>query len=200
MPLMHGKSKKAFQHNIKAEVHAGKPQKQAVAIAFSEKRRAAERKHKASGGCIGHGCSHHSHYDDGGKVPAPSTPADSSDNSTMKGVGEGVEHSGGFPSLDVLADRVKHAFDPAPSHPAGMAEGGEVHHDNQMHIYAMDPDVPAMHPKTMAEGGELEPEMEGENEMHEAVAGELMDALERKDKKQILESMKAIVMACGGKV
>ena len=41
MPLELGKSKKAFQHNIRAEVHAGKPVKQAVAIAYSEKRRSS---------------------------------------------------------------------------------------------------------------------------------------------------------------
>jgi len=38
MPLQSGKSKEAFEHNIKAEIAAGKPQKQAVAIAYSEKR------------------------------------------------------------------------------------------------------------------------------------------------------------------
>ena len=41
MPLEKGKSKGAFEHNIKAEITAGKPQKQAVAIAYSEKRRTA---------------------------------------------------------------------------------------------------------------------------------------------------------------
>ena len=35
MPLMKGKSNAAFQHNIKAEMAAGKPQKQAVAIALN---------------------------------------------------------------------------------------------------------------------------------------------------------------------
>jgi len=40
MPLEHGKSKSAFSHNVAAEIHAGKPQKQAVAIAYSEKRKA----------------------------------------------------------------------------------------------------------------------------------------------------------------
>lgn len=40
MPLLKSRSKKAFAHNIKAEIEAGKPQKQAVAIAYSEKRRA----------------------------------------------------------------------------------------------------------------------------------------------------------------
>jgi len=38
MPLSKGKSKKAFSDNIKTEMAAGKPQKQAVAIAYSEKR------------------------------------------------------------------------------------------------------------------------------------------------------------------
>jgi len=43
MPLEKSKSKKAFKHNIKAEVRAGKPVKQAVAIAYSDKRRAKKK-------------------------------------------------------------------------------------------------------------------------------------------------------------
>ena len=43
MPLEKSKSKAAFKHNIKAEVKAGKPVKQAVAIAYSENRRAGKR-------------------------------------------------------------------------------------------------------------------------------------------------------------
>mgnify|MGYP001013372969 CR=1 FL=1 len=35
MPLVKGKSKKAISKNIKTEVAAGKPQKQAIAIAMS---------------------------------------------------------------------------------------------------------------------------------------------------------------------
>lgn len=35
MPLIHSKSKKAFQKNISTEVAAGKPVKQAVAIAYN---------------------------------------------------------------------------------------------------------------------------------------------------------------------
>jgi hypothetical protein len=38
MPLIKSKSKQAFAKNIKAEIKAGKPQKQAVAIAYSVKR------------------------------------------------------------------------------------------------------------------------------------------------------------------
>ncbi len=44
MPLMKSASKAAFKKNIKAEVKAGKPVKQAVAIAYSVKRSAAKGK------------------------------------------------------------------------------------------------------------------------------------------------------------
>jgi len=40
MPLKKSASKQAFKSNIRAEVNAGKPVKQAVAIAYSVKRQA----------------------------------------------------------------------------------------------------------------------------------------------------------------
>lgn len=55
MPLESGKSKGAFQHNIKVEIGAGKDPKQAVAIAYSKKR-----EHMAMGG-----------YTDGGEAEEP---------------------------------------------------------------------------------------------------------------------------------
>ena len=48
MPLTKSKSSKAFQENIKREIAAGKPQKQAVAIAYDVQRRAK----KADGGDV----------------------------------------------------------------------------------------------------------------------------------------------------
>ena len=47
MPLVKGKkakTKKGFSSNVKAEIEAGKPQKQAVAIAYSEARRGKKKK------------------------------------------------------------------------------------------------------------------------------------------------------------
>lgn len=41
MPLIHSASKKAQSENIRREVAAGKPQKQAVAISYQVKREAA---------------------------------------------------------------------------------------------------------------------------------------------------------------
>lgn len=69
-----------------------------------------------------------------------------------------------------------------------MAKGGMAE-DDKMDMYAMDPDVPAMH--GMAEGGEVD------DELMDMAAGELLEAFEKKNKKQILESIKAIVLSCG---
>lgn len=46
MPLKKSGSKKAFSSNIKTEMAAGKPQKQAVAIAYAMKRDTAKKKGK----------------------------------------------------------------------------------------------------------------------------------------------------------
>jgi hypothetical protein len=44
MPLVKSKSKAAFSTNVKREMEAGKKQKQAVAIAYSVKRKAQSKK------------------------------------------------------------------------------------------------------------------------------------------------------------
>jgi hypothetical protein len=44
MPLVKSPSKKAVSLNIRAEIKAGKPQKQAVAIALSVQRQAKKRR------------------------------------------------------------------------------------------------------------------------------------------------------------
>lgn len=48
MPLIKSTSKRAFQKNVEAEISAGKPVKQAVAIAYAT-RRAAGKKSRPKG-------------------------------------------------------------------------------------------------------------------------------------------------------
>lgn len=48
MPLKKSGSKKAFKENVKAEIKAGKPVKQAVAIAYDVKRKYGETLKKMS--------------------------------------------------------------------------------------------------------------------------------------------------------
>ena len=43
MPLVRSSSKEAFSKNVKAELKAGKPQKQAVAIAYDVQRKATKK-------------------------------------------------------------------------------------------------------------------------------------------------------------
>jgi hypothetical protein len=49
MPLIKSTSKNAFRKNVAAEVKAGKPVKQSVAIAYATKRAAAKKGGKSSG-------------------------------------------------------------------------------------------------------------------------------------------------------
>ena len=46
MPLKTGTSPQTFSQNVAAEMKAGRPQKQAVAIAYSQKRQAQKLRHQ----------------------------------------------------------------------------------------------------------------------------------------------------------
>lgn len=46
MPIKHSATQKAFESNLRREIHAGKPMKQALAIAYSVQREAAKKRKK----------------------------------------------------------------------------------------------------------------------------------------------------------
>lgn len=50
MPLKSGSSRKAMSDNIRTEMDAGKPQKQAIAIAYSQARRSKKTKKRKKHG------------------------------------------------------------------------------------------------------------------------------------------------------
>lgn len=83
-----------------------------------------------------------------------------------------------------------------------MAHGGRID------MYAMEPDVPSMH--GYDEGGDVsrvgggekhdEPMDESgiDDELNDMAAQELMDAFTAKDKKGVLEAIRALVLNCKG--
>jgi tellurite resistance-related uncharacterized protein len=102
MPLMHGKSKKAFESNVKTEIHHGKPMPQALAIAYATKR-AAMKKKMALGGEV-------EHIERDGETP---------EEMEHQIASEQLAHGG-----QVMEKEAMHKL----MHP-GYAEGGEVDYD-----------------------------------------------------------------------
>lgn len=132
MPLIEGKSKKTLQKNIKTEIEAGRDPKQAVAIAYSVKRR-----NMAKGGEVkGHKCEKCGHdmamggnigYAEGGEVnqklnphhQPPMDPRNKRDIAAMRAPGMNQSKVGmlamGGSVVDMIMEKRKK-----------MAEGGAV--------------------------------------------------------------------------
>ena len=182
MPLIHSKTPKAFKENIRTEIHAGKPQKQAVAIAYSVKRE-AEHKHAGGGricmACGGKACS----YAEGGEVKGVHESVPRLKSHPRYGYGE-KEHAGRSemghatiqdsekygPFAKEEAKRVLGELRQMPNPKLkGLAEGGEVDDTSSDHSGGYDrtknvgggtvkgaSGADIMHPSTWwAKGGEI---------------------------------------------
>lgn len=105
MPLLKSKSKAAFSKNVETEMNAGKPQKQALAIAYATKRKMAR------GGMVS-----------GGKYQYTSTPDPLNDEEhSSKPAPEGMEEHSQDMERQARADGLTH-----------YAKGGVVDHDEVM--------------------------------------------------------------------
>lgn len=125
MPLAPGKSRAAFSQNVKTEVGVGKPQKQALAIAYSEQRRG-----RADGGTVADG--------------APSMPqwfiAGAKDyGSDLSDAASGNMHGPSFVNRASLADldTAVNSSKRADSEPEGRAFGGSASSENWLAHSAM---------------------------------------------------------------
>jgi len=133
MPLIKGKSPKAFKHNIEAEMDAGKPQKQALAIAYSMKKKA---KKYAKGGFIG------SHQSAGkpevhGDFPDKDHYKEENASGFVAHEGNDVKHDG--PAIEE-DDRLLNQHGEYEEGPQGvwMAEGGQITDNKQSDAHMMD--------------------------------------------------------------
>jgi hypothetical protein len=171
MPLEKGKSKKAFEHNIETEMKHGKPQDQALAIAYSVKRKAGKKKRMAEGGTVKSedappSAKHESRpmpkrMDDSGKAPkndqwldqptvAQARKPSRTPLSEPGMVSSSIIKPRGIDALGRLKDEERHMQSSmAPASPKEQPSKAM----DEMDAKKKGPSVPALHMKRMAEGG-----------------------------------------------
>lgn len=175
MPLIHSKRPAAFKHNIETEMEHGKPQKQAVAIAYHVAYK------KAKGGQVkcAHGGPMHCDmgcYAKGGDVSWKD------DQWLMGRSPSEVEEEPQDINPGFSKDPLEMGRKGGPYSEHWKKEGDDLE---------MDPEI-------MAEGGEAG-DGDGAKEIREAICGELMDALKHDDKHAFGEALEAFVMECMNK-
>ncbi len=195
MPLIHSKTPKAFKKNIETEMHAGKPQKQAVAIAYSEQRAAGRKKMSAGGEmeCVGSeckGCSSDNCYAEGGAVGTTRF-----DNE--KGVHRDLGTVGGQPGMSAAGYSVR-------AQKEGRYKQFEHPDPKQTHKRTLEDLQTMKKPNLYAEGGEVTTEPDNldqvgkedmDDELHDMLGSEILGAIEAKDHKMIWSGIEALVLS-----
>lgn len=168
MPLIHSKKPKALSENIATEVRAGKPVKQAAAIAYSVQRQA---EHKAHGGAI-EDCAMCNggkpHMAEGGEV-FKRDKGTSNQGSWVRAAHNAGTSIKQVPPIRNAAKKQLEAERHIKPNLQGLAEGGEV----------ADPDM-----------GE-----DVDSELHDMMGEEMMNAIHSKDKKGIMACLEAIMLS-----
>lgn len=219
MPLIHSKSKKAVGKNIEAEMKAGKPQKQSIAIALDIQRRAPKKKKKmAEGGKVNESAaSEH-------RPSTEETDKDSKEVSKNSGNKSPKHDSWTDKSTETQAQsnngrKVKPIKHPSmvPTNAFSTKLSGEEDHlemyahpaspeeqppksDDEEGADRQGPDTPALHMKKMFEGGAVS-EKASENDNSEHPAGlEEDDDQQRPSKSDYMEEHDAAQYAGGGEI
>ena len=154
MPLKHSKSKKAFEHNIKAEMDAGKPQPQALAIAYSVKRKAPKK--MAEGGKVNESAKtehrpmpeemdhdkHEMHAPEA-HMAKPRPKMVPLEQPSLRGSDVfKVRYSSGLEPAPAKRDEEMAEHEEHMDQEQMMAEGGKIklskHHDENAHLYESD--------------------------------------------------------------
>lgn len=180
MPLVHSKKPAAFKENVRKEVEAGKPVKQAVAIAYDVKRRCV---HGGPAYCS-QGC-----YSEGGTV-----------DKLHQGAHEARRYSAQRQETGINRPRLPY---PHNKGSFGESEAGYSAKDNTPILNAQAKD---QHKNTLlemrsdktdrrnlSEGGPVEAEGNGGTSLAEVCADELHAALEKKDRKAIVSAIHSIM-------
>lgn len=142
MPLIKGKSEKAFKQNVRTEMHHNKPLKQSLAIAYSMKRKAQHK--KAQGGDM---CAHGGPakcnvgcYAEGGSVDSWTKREDNERGINKTTASKGISQAG---------MKVRSANESAMPDKGDELDSAERHHGNVLREMRSMPK-----PKLMADGGD----------------------------------------------
>lgn len=140
--------------------------------------------------CVGGGCGHSSHYEDGGEVKKSKATSLDPDpqraKEAMAGANEGQSFSKGWNNL-----KNELGFGDSKQK-AGYAKGGRVEYVPGEPEYG--------YRDKEAKGGEIEElkpmESSVDDELLDMCCEELCEAIDKKDKKGIIDAIKAIILNC----
>lgn len=147
MPLIHSKGKRAFSKNVSAEMDAGKPQDQSLAIAYDIKRKAGKKKMAHGGMATEASCAHggmamcnEGCYAKGGQVENPKLEQAHMDMPRASSMAEAIMRKrkmmaeGGMVDLDNHEDGDQAEFDDQNE----LAAKKELYDDEQLSPQPMD--------------------------------------------------------------